>query len=199
MYGVRDNVLAVTGREAASSYALIVLAKNSVGEIVWFEEGYQAPLEKIFIHDFAYHYSKVGVADMQNRVSRVLGYSPRSLLSFSSIGFTPAYRNFPNLLSLLETFANNIPSQLIGTPAITELDQDAVLHKISIGLNQGFSLGYLSDPKMRPLIQNTGADYKSDVIVYKDGVSMYKDHFTKWMRHVLRLSREARLAENSSK
>jgi hypothetical protein len=50
------------------------------------------------------------------RVAKVLGYIPENMIVFSSIGFLKEYRNFPNLLEMLNQFSRSIPDEYVSIP-----------------------------------------------------------------------------------
>ncbi len=126
---------------------------------------------------------------MKNRIVKILGYSPTTLFSLSSIGFIQKHRNFTNLSRILEKFSQVLPDNLRGTPGITEVDQEAPIHRISQAMDGVSSLGYHQDAEKYPLIENTHPNYTSDILVNRDLPGAYKLHFTQGIRHLLRLSK----------
>jgi hypothetical protein len=196
MYSVRGNIELIQARLRFSVDSTLILAKNQGWEIVGFNESNVAAFSDIYKNDFEFHYARIGERDMSDRVNRILGRSPKYLLAISSIGFISQYRNFQNLAGLLDAYSRAMPRDFHGIPGIAEMDQASVMHRISLEVLKWKSLGYLQDSNKFSLLINIGKNYRSDIIVCEDVVRAYNANFTQWMRHLVRISRQAKISDS---
>ena len=151
-------------------------------------DGYIDTLETIYRRELLYHYSQVGFSAIEERVSNILGDTPRTMMSFSSMGFTEQYINFFTIFQLLGVFFKTIPTEYTHTLGITELDRKNNLYDIYSVIGSK-SLGIGSEPDLIHKINNTGRDYESDIVVFRDPIRQAKEKFSAGVRNFLKLHR----------
>lgn len=187
-----SNIDKIRNRLLSSEDAFIVLAKDPEKGIVGFEEGYVGSLERIFELDLADHYGNVGLPEIRQRISSILGFRPPRMLLLSSLGLLGPYRSFQNMFSILARFSEILPEARLGTPGLTEMHYGGVTYRMSENINHGIPLGVEDVPELRAKMTSVGEKYDSKLVVYPDPIWMYKQNFTKGVRHFLRSTKNSR-------
>lgn len=111
--------------------AFLAVARNKRDEIVGFEDAYIGTLESIFDRELETHYRIIGIAEIRDRITRVLSYEPPELLVLSDIGLLSRYRSFQNIYHILSSVAQTMTPEYDSIPGFTEIDEGNSLHTIS--------------------------------------------------------------------
>ncbi len=187
IYG-HEHVEKIQERLLKSEESFLVVCKNDVWEIVWYEEGYFDTLENIFSREFAYHYEEIWLPEIQKRIQNILWYTPEKMFVMSSIWFLQSYISFFTLFEVLKEFALHLPERHLFTPAITEVDEKNSLHMVTQVMGW-ISLWFQESSYWREKIINTGTGYKSHLKVIPEVGRNYK-HYLSWgVKHFLALSK----------
>ncbi len=189
----RANIEVVRDRLMNTRKAFLAVARNKRDEIVGFEDAYIGTLESIFDRELETHYRIIGIAEIRDRITRVLSYEPPELLVLSDIGLLSRYRSFQNIYHILSSVAQTMTPEYDSIPGFTEIDEGNSLHTISSILGW-VSLGIRQDPRLGEHIINTGHDYQSDLIVYNWVASIYRNSFSWSAKSLVRLIRSSRFA-----
>lgn len=132
IYPIADTLRNISERLFQSESSFVVVCRDAQENLVGYMDGYIAPLQTIYEREL-YHYSKIGLQTISDRVNAILGYEPPLLLSFSSMGLMDEYAKNASLgviFRMLKEFARIIPDEKLGIPGITELDKNNNLYKI---------------------------------------------------------------------
>lgn len=184
-----EHVENIKERLLQSEESFLVVCENNAWEIVWYEEWYIDCLENIFSREFAYHYEKVGLWEIQQRVQSILWYYPEKMFVLSSIWLIHKYSSFFTLFELFKYFAIHIPEKHNELHGISELDKNNNLNFLSSCMGN-ISLGIYENEDLRKKIVNTGKNYKSNLVLIENIVSKYKYFLSGWVKNFLKLTKK---------
>jgi hypothetical protein len=168
--------------------AFLVIARDTTGSIVWFEDAYIDKLPAMFDRELHYHYHDIGVAEIERRAIQALWHDPKEYLVLSDIGIRSSYQSFQNVFRILQKMAGIMTPEYDIHPCCSELDENNSLYRVSMALGW-ISLGIGRDPRLASKIKNTWRGYKSDLIVSHAITRTYRESFSESPRTLLSLMR----------
>ncbi|MBX9809390.1 hypothetical protein K2X92_03315 [Candidatus Gracilibacteria bacterium] len=160
--------------ESVNSF-LVVAEQNDhmLGGLLWY---LPKSFEEMYELEFKYHYSAIGVEKIKNKVTIILGSEPQDLIMFAAIGFLDKYRNLFQLMEFLQFAFSKSPKIYHGLPAIMELDKNNTMYKLFTSIG-GISLELGENDNHTSGINNTGKNYRSDLVILPNAGEVFLKYF----------------------
>lgn len=183
-----DNVENIRERLLRSEDSFLAICEHPDWGIVGYWDVYIDSMEKVFSREFMYHYAKVWLPEVSNRVNDTLGYTPEVISVFSSIWALAKYSNPFLMLNLLKSFCDNAPSSFDNIAGIMELDRWNIMHRVFVG-TWWKSLQIHNDDELNGKIENTWMWYKSDIVVFDSPARDFRISLNNWVKNFFKTIR----------
>ena len=171
IYGFDTYIESIRNRYKRAS-SLITMAQTEAWEVVWFLDGYVAPLEEVYIEEFSDHFK----SEVIDEISKKSGISPKQkILTCASLGTDDKNKSIWVTLQLLDIFFQEVSNDMYSLDSVVE----SILHSTTYEI---FSLMWAQRLNISNTNRKTSHNtcFSTDVLFQKNVWDVYK----KWIQYV---------------